>query len=110
MAGYIRLQELRELTASKAQRLEEAIDVGDFNRLVVRVQTSVVADKGSRLYIQHAAVLDEDAFEDLCPGFWLSETGSHCRTFHDPLRYVRWRVVVAGGAPQFVIDVVGRQV
>ena len=101
MPAYFRLQDLCSISAAGDQRIEEAIDVGAFKTLVVQCRKPVTGN--ATLSLQHAAVLEEDAFADIAsPDFDLTQAGSEVETFEDCLRYVRWSISsYTSGTPQF---------
>ena len=110
MPAYFRLQDLNTITGTGAQRIEEAIDVGAYRTLVVQCRKPV-GGTSVTLVLQHAAILEEDAFTDIAsPTFDIGTVGNEVETFTDTLRYVRWNVsAYSSGSPQFMIDVVARE-
>ena len=112
MGAYFRLQELKSVNAIGAQRLEEAIEIGAYRTLVCQVRIPVPAGTSGTLRLQHAAVLEEDAFVDVSsPTFDLAVAGSSVEVFSDLLRYVRWKVTAISttNPAQFLIDIIARE-
>lgn len=115
MAAYYRLQDLKSVNATGAQRIEEAIDISAFKTLTVQARKPVAATSGT-LKLQHAAVLEEDAFTDVdsvdtgSPGFDLGTTGNEVLVYENLLRYVRWNVfAISSGPAQFQVDIIARE-
>lgn len=116
MAMYQRMQDLRSVDESTAQRVEDAIDMSQYPQVSVQVRVPVAfGGTTANLYLQHAAVAEEDAFVDvtLDSGISLMAAGTFVRynTLPNLLRFVRWRVEITGtGTPaQFLIDLVARE-
>jgi len=110
MPAYFRLQDLTSVASDTTQRIEEAIDIGPFKTLVVEVRKPVAAS-GGVLKLQHASVLEEDAFVDVSSlTFDLTATGNEVQTFADLLRYLRWTTAsVSSGPAQFMVDIIARE-
>lgn len=106
-AEYSRLQEAILVTASTAQDKRDALDAGSKN--VVAVQVVVMTAGTGTVYIQHAAVLDDAAFEDCSGSASLASTGPKTIVVTGHTRFLRWRAEVSGGSPRFRIDTVGRE-
>ena len=107
--SYIRLQGLQSASSSAAQSVENAIEVGAFDRVMVQVQRASAASEGSFLVLQTAATQDASRFVDLSPAIDLGDTGEVVEAFDRVMRYLRWRVSIAGGTAQFIVDVVGQE-
>lgn len=108
MAGYVRLQPLTKVTKAEAQRVEGAVDLGDFGQVTVQMRTAVAGGAGSVMYLQHAAELEEHSFTD-CAAVALDAIGSQVVLLPAPLRFLRWRAALIGAAATFQIDVIGRE-
>jgi len=114
MAGaYYRMQELLKTDAavdlSPTQRLEDAIDVLGYGTVIVQLRQPVTST-GAALFIQHAPVLEESAFEDVTGGdFNLGTLGNQTITLTNTLRFLRWRITdLSGGDTTFLLDVIAR--
>lgn len=106
-----RLLDLRKLTANLEQPRDQYVDAGAFVHLEVDVRVPAAGAAGT-LKVQHAAVMEPDAFRDL-PGmtFTLSggSPGGFASTDHF-LRYLRWITDSAvAGNPQAIVDIVGKE-
>ena len=109
MAGYVRLQPLTlAAVGASTQRIDAAVDVGEFGAVVAQIRTAVAGGTGSVLVLQHAAVLEDSAFND-CAQVAIDVAGSQAIVLPPLLRYVRWRASVATSAARFQIDLVGRE-
>jgi len=109
MAGYVRLQSLLTLSAGDTtQRLEEAIDLGDYSEVTVQVRKPVAASGISYLYLQQVFVFIEEVFVDVATVSLATDTTNTVR-LTQPLRYLRWRATVSGTDPSFQIDLIGRE-
>lgn len=106
----MRLYRLQDLTtiATGSQRVDQAVDIGAYRRVVVSVRKPAVGSVGT-LYLQHSAVLEDNAFLDTGNTFDLTSATQETQAYTGLLRYVRWRAVSVTGNPQVVIDVLGRQ-
>ncbi len=120
MSSYFRLQDLTTVDDTGGnivdQRIEEAIDISGYKTLTVQVRKPVASTAGTtaKLYLEHAAVLDEDAFEQASTTitFDLKTAGNETKVFSDLLRYVRWSAVFVGSVgvdPQFLVDIIARE-
>lgn len=116
-AAWFVLQEPRTLTASGQQAISGAIDVLQFRTLVVEAQVFRAGVSAEQLVLQHAPVLDDDAFEDITSSdfsssstFDLTTTTSQVIRYVNVNRYVRWRGTRGAGAtdPVFRLDVIAR--
>ena len=106
----MRLYRLQDLTtiATGSQRVDQAVDIGAFRRVVVSVRKPAVGSVGT-MYLQHSAVLEDNAFLDTGSTFSLTSATQETQAYTGLLRYVRWRAVTVTGNPQVVIDILGRQ-
>ena len=109
MGMYIRLQDLTEQSATGSQRIEEAIDVGNYRNLVIQTRIPSNSTTGT-LVLEHAAVLEESAFAEIS-GFSvsLSADTNDVATVQDPLRYLRWKITTITGTAKFNIDIIARE-
>lgn len=92
------------------QDVQRALDVIEYSSLSVQVRT--VGTAGAILYLQHAAVLEEDAFTRIAsPSFDLSSATNFAEQFDDTLRWVRWEVEFTTPEDQvsFVVEGTGRE-
>jgi len=95
------------LTADQTQEIDHAVDISSASRVSVQVRKLTAGAAGGWLYLQHAASLTEDAFEDVSPAFDLSVTGNETKVFVDLLQFVRWRADLADATvATFLIDLV----
>ena len=110
MPAYFRLQDLTTVTSSRAQDLQFAIDVAAFRSLTIQVRKPNLATTAT-LIIQHAAVLEEEAFEDTTVTFDLGSGAStpEAKVVIDSNRFLRWKVNLTSGDAGFMIDLLGRE-
>ncbi len=105
--------ELTDVTAqgtNATQRIEESIDILRYPHITVIVRKAVAGGSGLVLKLQHAAVLDEDAFMDVSsPSFDLATTTDEVQQFADLLRYLRWTTSGGSGTATFSVDIVARE-
>ena len=115
MAQFFRLQDLTSQSAAIRQPVEEAVEVGAFNTLVVQVRIPALAGTSGTLKLITAATLEETAF--ITPPHWpasvdidLALGPNQIVVLPDPMRYLRWEItaLVSGTPVEFLIDVVGR--
>jgi len=111
ISAYFRLQDLTSQSATGSQRIEEAIDVSAYRTLVVQTRIPVQAGTSGTLVLEHAAVLDEDAFTTLGSfSINLASDSNDVEAINDPLRFVRWKITAfSGSAASFMIDIVARE-
>jgi hypothetical protein len=116
MPAYFRLQDLKSVSASETQRIEDAVDISNLRTVIAQLRRVVAcsATTGSAtLKLQHAAVLEEDSFMDVSGiSLDLTATGTTCHVAHDLMRYLRWVTEFSGtvtGSAQFMIDINGRE-
>ncbi len=115
MAAVIRLQDLTTNTVTSAatvvQRLAESADVGNYSRVAMQVRVAVAASSDLDLYLEHAAVLDEDAFIRVDASLIdLTTSGNQYVALGDLLRFCRWRLESAAtDDATFTIDLVCRE-
>lgn len=111
MPSYFRLQDLTEQTATGSQRIEEAIDVSAFKTLTVQTRVPGNSSGTTTLILEHAAVLDEDAFADVATfSVDLTNDSNDVEVVSDTLRYVRWKISAFGtGTAKFMIDIIARE-
>ena len=110
MPTVIRLQDPYSTAAAATQRVEEAQDVGPHRYLTVQLRKLHTAALTGSVTLQHAPVLDEDAFEDLSTTFNLSGGGNLVNVYSNTHRFLRWKIAsLSGGTASFLIDIVGRE-
>lgn len=111
MAAYFRLQDLIKVTGTMTQSKREAIDVGGYRYLVVQGRVPKLAATSGTLYLQTAAVLEDEAFLDYDPtniNIDLTQDTNIRLVLIDPLRYLRWRGLNVNADASFLLDVIGR--
>jgi hypothetical protein len=109
MNGYFRLQELKSVSATGTQSVIDAQECGQYRTLVTNVRVVTAAASGT-LELQHAPVLDDDAFVTLSgTTFSLGAAGATSYAFSNLLRYVRWNVTAISGTAQIIVDCVGKE-
>lgn len=104
-----RLQPMLTLSADRTQQLELAADISSATDVIVQVRRAAAAGAGSYLVLQHAASLDEGAFQDVGPGIDLSTTGNHTVALTGLLAFLRWRAVIDDGPAAFLIDILPKR-
>lgn len=105
-----RILAYQTLQASQVQARDEVLDAGAYRVLQIQARV-LVAGTGGNVTLQHAAVNEPDAFQDLSGASWaLNATSKNFATVTDFLRYLRW-VTDAGvtGIPSAVIDIIAKE-
>jgi len=111
MAGYFRLQDLFKASGSEVQDKRDAIDIGAYRHVVVQVRVPVNASTAGTLYLQHAAVREDEAFLDYDPNnvsVDLAVDTNVTLLVTDGLRFLRWRTASVSTEAKFLIDSIGR--
>ncbi len=111
MAAYFRLQDVIEVTGTKAQDRANVIDIGSYRHLSFQVRVFNLAATTGTLYLQTSAVNEEEAWLDI-PNITVNLTNSaeanKLLVAGDVLRFVRWRVGNVNATARFLIDLVAR--
>ena len=106
---YDRRLDARELSGSEDQSVTEAWDAGQYNKLQVNFSVLTAGSAGT-LKLQHAAVNEDKAYEDLSgASVNLNSAGNSFVTVSDFLRFVRWSSASAAGSPVALIDIIAKQ-
>ena len=77
--------------------------------VVVQVNVLSQAGAGSLLTIQHAAVREDNQFEDVQTTVSLAATGPKSIVVMGHTRYLRWKTTSLTGSATFLIDTIGRE-
>ncbi len=67
----------------------EVLDLLHYSRLQVEVKVKVASNASQTIQLQHAAVNEAEAFEDLGPTYALDSVGNVVNSYSSFLRYVR---------------------
>ena len=67
----------------------EVLDLLQYKTMQVQVHVKVAANASQTLQLQHSAVNEEDAFDDLGTTFDIASTGSKSKSYDEFLRFVR---------------------
>ena len=106
---YFRLMDPTSLVASTDQDLRNAIDVGAFNKLEIDCRILKSGSAGN-LILEHAAVLEENAFRALATATWAVNASGGFVSISDFLRYVRWSADGSvAGACVAMIDIIAKE-
>ncbi len=111
-AREYRLQDAKSVAATEVQIIEEAVDLGEANGSVVVALRLLSEATTGTLILEHAAVLEEDAFMDSGVSFDIGagEAGFTTTQTDDLLRFVRWSVTALSGTAEFQLDLLARQI
>ncbi len=105
-----RLQDLTSQGTDATQKIDYAADVLAFQSVVAQVRVPVAGASGLTLKLQHAAILDDDAFVTISsPTFDLNGAPNQSGTFNNLLRYVRWTTTGGSGTATFQVDLVCKE-
>ena len=109
MAAAFRLQDLINITGNFVQDPRDSADVGAYSRLVVQVRTPRQPSTTGTVYLQHAAVREDEAFEDV-PNASVDLTADNnaILVVLDTARFLRWRGASINDNASLLIDVLGR--
>jgi len=73
-----------------ASQIGTPIDLGAFSTFHIQMHVAIVANSGQTLKFQHAAINENDYFEDIGSTMDLNAAGTANQEFGVFLRYVRW--------------------
>jgi len=109
MAEYHRLQEPNALGPNQRSERDQVYDAGAFPKLQAQLRV-VSAGTAGNIVLQHAAVMEPDAFTDIAgTSTALNAVSNNFYTVSNFLRYIRWVTDGAvAGNPKVIIDIMAK--
>lgn len=105
---YKRLLDTRTINANEKSAPQDVMDVGAYTKMEIQPRILKAGTAGT-LYLEHAAVLEEEAFAQLGtvpPG----ATSNTPLSYTNFLRFLRWRSSSdVAGSPLGLVDVIAKE-